>query len=188
MKLYFAIASMFISAAGIAAQTPNGTYAVDTDHAHIGFSVSHLGFSNVIGRFNEFEGLAVFEADGDSSVNFTIQAASVDTNQERRDRHVRSADFFDVATFPTISFRSTEITYTEEGDPATITGDLDFHGVINSVTFNVSTVGAGEFRGETRAGYQAVGNINRSEFDMDSFSGVVGEVITVTINLELIKQ
>lgn len=173
----------------MAAVAPNGTYAVDTDHANIGFSVGHLGISNVIGRFNTFNGSMVVEAGGDSTVSFTIDTASVDTNQTRRDKHIRSEDFFDVESFPTISFSSTAVTYSADGDPKTITGDLSFHGEKNAVTFAVTAVGAGQFpQGTPRAGYSAETKIQRGDFGLDNFAGVVGEEITITVNVEIVKQ
>ncbi|MEM7646384.1 MAG: YceI family protein [Pseudomonadota bacterium] len=188
MKSLFFVLLSIVSISAFAAQTPDGAYALDKDHAHIGFSVSHLGFSNVIGRFNSFDGDVGFEAGGNSSVRFSVDAASVDTNQSRRDDHIRSADFFDTDSYPKVTFQSTAITYDDQGDPKTITGNMSFHGEVNAVTFEVSNVGAGEFRGTKRAGYLATGKINRSEFGMDTFAGVVGEEITITVNLELIKK
>ena len=179
----------FLASVASAAIAPDGNYAVDKDHANVGFSVSHLGISNVIGRFNIFDGDLVFAANGESSVNFTIDAASVDTNQDRRDKHIRSDDFFAVDSFPTINFVSKSFEYSEAGDPKSITGELDFHGVKKSVTFQVEVVGSGEFpQGTARAGYKATTVLKRSEFGIDTFAGVVGEEITVTVNLEIIKQ
>jgi len=186
-KIILTIVALF-STVGTAAQTPDGDYALDKDHAHIGFSVGHLGFSNVIGRFNQFDGSVKFEANGNSSVSFTVEAASVDTNVRRRDDHIRSDDLFDVETFPTINFSSTELTYDENGDPKTIKGNLDFHGEVKLVTFEVSTVGAGVFRGENRSGYVAKTIIDRNEFDITGLRGVVSDEITITVNLELIKK
>ncbi len=180
--------AVLLSNAGIGAQTPNGDYVLDKNHAHIGFSVGHLGFSNVIGRFNQFDGSVKFEANGDSSVSFTVQAASVDTNVRRRDDHIRSDDFFDVETYPTISFNSSELTYDENGDPKTIKGNLELHGEVRVVTFEVSIVGAGVFQGATRAGYVAKTVINRHDFDITSLRGVVSDEIAITVNLELIKK
>jgi len=187
-KLISTAAVLLFSTLSNAAQTPDGDYLLDKSHANIGFSVSHLGFSYVVGRFNQFDGEVKFEANGSSSVSFTVQAASVDTNVRRRDDHVRSEDFFDVETFPLISFSSTLITYDENGDPKTIQGDLEFHGEKKSVSFDVSTVGAGVFQTQTRSGYQAKTVINRSDFGITGFQGVVGEQIEITVNLELIKK
>lgn len=189
MKLLIAILSLLFAATSMAAIAPNGSYVLDRDHANVGFSVSHLGISNVVGRFNTINGSMTFEANGNSKVEFTIDSESVDTNQPRRDKHIRSEDFFDVESYPKITFNSTKLTYTEDGDPKTITGDLSLHGEKLPVTFDVSVVGSGEFpQGTQRAGYMATAKINRGDFGIDSFKGVVGEEISITVNLEIIKQ
>ena len=172
----------------LAAITDDGIYKLDKKHAHVGFSVSHLGISNVIGRFNSFDGNFVFKANGASSVNFEIDTQSVDTNQSRRDEHIRSADFFDVETYPKITYLANQFTYTPEGDPKTMTGSLTFHGVTKDVTFNVTPMGAGETRGEFHAGYKATGKLSRSAFGIDFLPAVVGDEIDLTINLEIIKE
>lgn len=188
MKILTSTILLLFATLAIAAQTPDGVYDLDKDHAHVGFSISHLGFSNVIGRFNTFNGEFVFQANGDSSVNFVIQTESVDTNQAKRDDHIRSDDFLNVDNFPTITFSSESVTYSNAGDPKTITGSLNLHGVTNTVTFDVQTVGAGTFGGKTRAGYVATTKIERGDYGIDTFAGIVGEEVTITVNIEIIKQ
>ena len=122
-------------------------------------------------------------------LTLTIQSESVDTNQPRRDNHIRSEDFFDVESFPVIRFSSTAVTYSPEGDLKSITGDLKFHGTTKPVTFNVTVVGAGQSpEGVLRAGYLATTKINRSDFGISSFQGIVGEEISITVNVETIKE
>ena len=187
ITLFFAtILTLAVSSAAI---TEDGTYALDKDHAHIGFSVSHLGISNAVGRFNEFDGSMTFVAGGESTVNFSIRTDSVDTNQKRRDKHLRSDDFFDVDNFSSIKFVSTAVTYTEAGDPKTITGDLTLLTETKSVTFDVTAVGAGAGpSNKQRAGYTATTVLKRSEFGMTKFVGIVGEDVTVSVNVEMIKN
>ncbi len=182
------ISTLLISVSSLAAITPDGTYQLDKDHANIGFSISHFGISDVIGRFNKFSGSVNFQAGGQSEVSFSIEAASVDTNQAKRDAHIKREDLFDVATFPTIDFKSTEITYDSEGDPSTITGDLNFRGETKSVIFNVEKVGAGKLQGKQRAGYKAFTSISRSEFGMTALRKIVGDEVNITVNLEIIKD
>lgn len=189
--LTISAATMLMSAVSFGAQTPAGTYSLDKAHTHIGFSVSHLGISNTIGRFNEFGGKVVFDPNGTSSVNFTIDAESVDTNNSRRDDHVRSDDFFDVDNFDEITFVSTAVTLNDDGDPKEIKGNLDFHGETKEVTFKVENVGNGQTKsnGQTilRAGYKATAVIDRRDFDITGFQGVVGNDIAITVNIEILK-
>lgn len=176
------------SVANGAAIAKDGNYELDTTHANIGFSVKHLGISNTIGRFNSFYGQLDLKANGDSSISFSIDAKSVDTNNKKRDAHLRNSDFFEVDTFPTIDFKSTSIDYDNDGNIKSITGDLDLHGVVNSVTFDVQTLGAKRFLGKYRAGFKAVTTINRSDFDMDRLLKVVSDQVAITVDIELIKR
>ena len=136
------LAGTTLAQMSMAAVANSGNYAVDKTHTNIGFKVSHMGISLVVGRFNTFDGQFNFEPNGESSVSIDVEIASVDTNNARRDRHLRSADFFDASRFPNMTFRSSNVTYDAEGNPSTITGALSFHGVENTVTFEVAPVGA----------------------------------------------
>lgn len=187
MKKIILLAVTLFSMNVMSAQTENGDYVLDKDHANIGFQILHSGFSFVVGRFNKFDGSVKFESGGESSVNFTIESKSVDTNNKARDRHLRNEDFFDVETFPTITFKSTEITYNQQGDPETITGELFLHGVKKEISFSVETVGAGKTRGKVKAGYRATTAINRNDFSMGGFDGI-GSTVEVTVNLEIQKK
>lgn len=188
MKHLVVLLALCIPAISFAAITSDGNYILDKKHAHVGFSVSHFGISNVIGRFSTFDGHFTFIANGASTAEFEIEASSVDTNQSQRDEHIRSEDFFDVESYPKITFSSTRFTYNQDGDPKTITGGLFLHGQNKEVTFEVTPMGSGEVRGNFHAGYKATTKINRSEFGIDYLPGVVGEEISITINLEIIKQ
>ncbi len=168
-----------------AAQTPDGNYKLDKAHAHIGFKVSHLGFSHVFGRFNKFDGKVNYVAGGTSNIEFTIQTKSIDTNNRKRDDHLRSSDFFDVDLYDTITFKSTAVNYTD-GDPNQITGLLTLKGVEKAVVFEVKPIGAGESRGKAKAGYEATTTIDRTDFDMGGFS-TIGESIEIIVNLEMEK-
>lgn len=181
-------AALFLSSTAFSAAAEDGSYSLDTSHAHIGFSVSHMGISNVQGQFKSFSGELNLVSGGMSSVNFTIDASSVDTNQKQRDRHIKSDDFFDVESFEEVTFTSTSVTYSTTGDLETVTGDLNLHGTTQSVVLNVSVVGAGEVRGAKRVGYIATTKINRNDFGIEGFVGVVGEEITITVNVEMVKN
>ena len=187
MKKLLLMAITLLSLNAMSAQTENGEYVLDKDHANIGFEVSHLGFSFVVGRFNKFDGTVKFEAGGNSEVNFTVEAKSIDTNNKQRDKHLRNEDFFDVETFPTVNFKSTKVTYNESGDPLTIVGELLLHGVKKEVTFDVIAIGAGEARGKIKAGYKATTSIIRNDFGMTGFE-TIGSKIDITVNLEIQKK
>jgi len=186
MKNLILILCTLFSVTAMSAITEDGNYILDKDHANIGFEVSHLGFSFVVGRFNKFDGTIKFESGGNSEVNFTVEAKSIDTNNKKRDKHLKSEDFFDAETFTTIEFKSTTVAYDENGDPNKITGELLLHGVKKEVNFDVVAIGAGEALGKTKAGYKATTSINRTEFGMEGFSSI-GTEIDVSINLEIEK-
>lgn len=191
IKTSVAALAFMTSMAAFAAQTPAGTYSLDKAHTNIGFSVTHMGISNTVGRFNKFDGSVQFEPNGTSKVDFTVDVDTVDTNNRRRDDHLRSDDFFDVENFPEISFKSSEVTYDENGDPKEIKGALDLHGETQTVTFNVSTVGAGTSQSQAgttlRAGYLAKAVIDRTDFGMDNFLLAAGKEVTITVNIEITK-
>lgn len=182
------VLSMLLSV-GTVLGAESGNYIVDTDHTHIGFSVSHLGISFVVGRFNSFSGEFKVDPQGESSVSISVDTASVDTNNERRDRHLRSGDFFNAAIHPKMQFQSSKVNFNENGEPTEIKGNLTLHGVTREVTLAVGEVGSGLGPlGKTRAGYQAKTSINRSDFAMNEFLAVAGDQVDILINLEGIKQ
>jgi len=163
-------------------------YVIDTKDAHafVQFKASHLGYSYVIGRFNDWEGTFSYDENnpGSASVNVTIDAASVDSNHAERDKHLRSADFFEVETYPTITFNSTEFQEADDGS-IIVTGDLNMHGVTKSVQLEGRHVGHGEDPwGGYRRGFEAGVNLDSSEF---GFPGWVGNV-DITIIVEGIRQ
>lgn len=187
MKLLIIITTLILSQIGNAANIPDGLYSIDLDHANIGFSVTHMGISNTIGRFNKFEGSVNFESNGNSKVKFSISADSVDTNNPTRDAHIRKVDFLETATFPKINFESDSVSYDQDGNPIAIKGKLNLHGITKNVTFNVIPVGFGTFDGKTRAGFVATTNLIRADFGITGFVGVVGDAIKITVSLEIIK-
>lgn len=162
-----------------------GTWNIDPAHSEVGFTVRHLGLSKVRGRFNSFAGTVTIADDQlASSVEATIDLASVDTNNAQRDGHLQSADFFNVENSPQMIFRSTAVT-TES-----LTGDLTINGVTKPVTLDL------EFHGvtvdgyeTTRSGFSASGQISRSDFGIafNAPLGLDGALISdkVTIDLEI---
>ncbi len=174
----------------------SSTWIFDTSHTEIGFKVKHLMVSNTKGSFSEFSGTVTID-DTDitkSSVGVTINTASIDTNDEKRDEHLRSPDFFNVAEFPEITFKSTSVEESKDG--FLVTGDLTMHGVTQSIVLEVE-----EFTGEvsdpwgnTRRGLTASGKIDRQDFGLtwsktlDGGGLVVGDEVRIILEVELVKE
>ena len=171
------------------------TYAIDTDHTTVGFKIRHL-FSNVQGAFDQFEGTIVY-VPGKSeqwAVNATIQAASINTKVAKRDNHLRSKDFFEVETYPTITFRSTGITDVQ-GGTAKLHGLLTIHGVEKPVVLDLEIHGEGKDPwGNVRSGFTATMKINRKDFGLnwnqvvETGGLLVGEEVEITLEVEGVAQ
>ncbi len=166
------------------------TYVVDASHSQVGFAVKHLVVSTVKGKFSVFEGsVEIDDQKNVSNVKAKIDVASVDTGRAKRDQHLRSPDFFDAATYPTIEFASTSIS--KRGDKYTVIGDLTIRGVTRKVTLIGELTGVinDPYFGQ-RAGFVATGKINRRNFDvkwskqMDNGGLVVGDDVTLSIEVE----
>jgi len=172
-------------------------WQIDPAHSAAHFSVRHLMISNVRGEFTKISGSAVIDpADlAKSSVEATIEAASLNTREPQRDEHLRSADFFDVAKFPTLTFRSTRIESLGQ-EYFKLTGDLTIHGVTKEVSFEVEgpTPSVKDPWGNVRAGIMGTVKINRKDFGLvwntltETGGLVVGEEVKITIEAELIQQ
>jgi polyisoprenoid-binding protein YceI len=153
------------------------------------FEVSHLGFSNTVGFFEEFDADVTFDAENltATEVSFTIQADSINTLWAARDNHVRGGDFLDVANHPTITFVSTGVEQTGDAT-AILTGDVTIRGVTQAVSFDVvvNNIGANPFNpAQGVAGFTISGEIDRTDFGINFAAPAVGAVLPVTINTEL---
>lgn len=168
-------------------------YKVDADHSGVGFSVRHI-VTNVPGRFKDFAGTIQHdkETPANSKVEFTIQAASIDTANADRDGHLRTADFLDVEKFPTLTFTSTQVKAADK-DTLEVTGDLTIHGVTKKVTIPVDFLGTAKTPNGEKAGYESQFTINRKDFGivwnrvMDA-GPILGEDVKITINIEADRQ
>ncbi len=184
-----AAATTLAAAATLAAPAFAEPYVLDKSHAHVKFSVDHLGFSLTHGQFREFDAEIDFDPENveAAQVRFVIQAASVDTFWEARDQHIRGKDFFDVANHPEIVFESTKIVKTGE-DTADITGDLTLRGETREITLDatLNKIGPSPFDPtKTVAGFAVTGEIDRTEFGITYAAPAVGVIIPVEIHLEM---
>ncbi|HEX6160384.1 MAG TPA: YceI family protein [Thermoanaerobaculia bacterium] len=167
-------------------------YTVDKVHSSTTFKVRHM-MANFTGSFRDFDAKINIDRakPSNSTVEFTIQAASIDTDNENRDKHLRSADFFDVEKFPTITFKSTAIKPSAKKDVFDVTGNLTMHGVTKVVTLPVTFLGFGkDGRGTPKAGFEIETTLNRKDYGiewnrtLDEGGILLGEDVKVTINIE----
>jgi len=189
-----AILTALVLVLGFGTVAAQGTYGIDTAHSSVGFKVRHL-VSKVTGGFNDFDGTIVADFGNldSSSVEFTIQATSIDTKNEKRDGHLRSVDFFDVEKYPEISFKSSKVTKID-GDSYAVTGTLTMHGVSKEIILTVDYLGEMTAMGGTRAGYELTTTVNRKDYGvswnraLDAGGFVLGDDVEIYIALEVIKQ
>ena len=192
-KTLFAAALFVATATGsvVPAFAAPVSYKIDPAHTAVAFIVNHVGFSNVIGRFDTVGGDVTFDKDAveKSVVNVTIDTTSVDTNHAKRDEHLRSPDFFNAKEFPKMTFKSTKIEKTGE-KTGKLHGDLTMLGVtkpvVLDVTFNKDGVSPAS-KLET-AGFSARGTVKRSEFGMKYGVPAIGDDIQLLIEVEAVKS
>lgn len=172
------------------------TWKIDPIHSNVEFAVKHLMISTVKGRFADVTGtVTAQEPDfADASIEATIVVASIDTRNDQRDAHLRSADFFDAGQYPTITFRSTATQRDEDGD-LQLRGELTIHGVTREVTLAVSPEGvARDPWGGERAGFSATTKINRRDFGLtwnqalETGGVVVGDQVKISLDVELVRE
>jgi polyisoprenoid-binding protein YceI len=173
---------------------PAGTWAIDTAHSTIGFTVRHMMVSKVRGTFKDFTAdLVTGENPLDSTVSATVQMASIDTGDDGRDEHLRTNDFFDAENHPTMTFRSTRLEGT--GSEYQLHGDLTIRGVTRPVAFDLELGGvAKDPWGNTRTGFTATGSINRKDFGvnfnapLETGGVIVGDKVTIELDIEATLQ
>lgn len=169
-----------------------GTWAIDPVHSEVSFTVRHMMVSKVRGHFRDFSGTIVTgENPLDSSVTAEIDLASIDTRNEQRDAHIKSADFFDIEQFPTMTFRSTEVR--PDGGDFVLVGELSLHGVTKPVELALEVNGfTPDPYGGTRVGFTATGQINRRDFGvdismpMDGGGVVVGDKVQLSLEIQAV--
>jgi len=171
------------------------TYTIDVGHSNVSFLIRHF-FSKVPGRFGKYEGTIVYDAEdlSKSSVNVTIDAASINTDVADRDKHLKSGDFFDVEKFPKITFTSTKVKPLGK-TKAQVEGNLTIKGVSKPVTLDVEVLGTGpDAWGNTRGGFEGRTKVNRQDFGVawnkvvEGGGTVLGDEVEITLNLEAVRQ
>lgn len=199
----------------LAAGAPD-SYAVDPAHTSATFRIEHMGISWVSGRFNEVSGKCAIDKGDPAKCSFemAIKATSIDTNNAKRDEHLRSEDFFNVKQFPEMAFKSTSVKKAATTQPAVavspatkpapdgarpplaeanavyeVTGDFTMHGVTKPVTLILRGGREAELpKGTQRIGFFAEFSLKRSDYGLDKLPGVVGDVVKITVSFEAAKQ
>jgi polyisoprenoid-binding protein YceI len=173
------------------------TWKIDPSHSAIEFKARHLMITNVKGNFTSFEGSVETEGDDltQAKINFSAQVDSINTGEAQRDAHLKSADFFNAAEFPTLTFESTAIERTSDDDRYTVSGNLTIRGITKAVKLDVTANGTiKDPWGNTREGFEMAGKVSRKEFGLswnaltETGGLVVGDEIRIHCDVELVKE
>jgi polyisoprenoid-binding protein YceI len=191
------LAAVVLAAVPLAATAAPETYTVDPLHSSVLFAIDHLGLSTVHGRFDKFAGkFAIDRAAKKGEVELTIDTASVDTNdndkgsrQRSRDEHLRSADFFNAAEFPKMTYKSTNVVFTGD-NPTTVEGNLTLLGVTKPVSLKLERFkcNAATATAKERCGGDGTGKVKRSDFGMSRGIPQIGDELQLTISFEANKD
>jgi polyisoprenoid-binding protein YceI len=196
-KLFTTVAASFLLMTAANAQT---NWKVDASHSKLGFSVTHAMVSEVEGKFKVYEGNVSSKSDmdfTDANINFSVDVNSINTEDEKRDGHLKSPDFFDAEKFPKMTFKSTSMKPNPKAGKTayTLTGDLTMHGVTKKVT--LTAIGASKVvkdpYGNFKNGFKVMGTINRKDFGLswnaalEAGGVMVSEEVNININIELNK-
>ncbi|HET6326542.1 MAG TPA: YceI family protein [Planctomycetaceae bacterium] len=164
-------------------------YSVDAMHSGVNFKISHLGLSWIQGRFDEFGGRFTIDSSNPekSSFELTINPASIDTNNQKRDEHLRSPDFLNARQFPSMSFKSTAVHPVKNGFE--VTGDFTMHGVTKPMTLELVGGRTAEFpKGMNRTGYSAEFALKRADFGIDKGLPDIGAQVYVAVSFEGVRK
>ena len=189
MKIMLGLALTLLLGVGATAQT----YQVDPAHTHLGFSVRHLGINNVKGHFDEFAGTVVMDRGTIKEAQSTIQVKSINTGVKQRDDHLRSADFFDAANHPVMTFKSKGVE--KKDDQIVLVADFTIRGVTKEVRLPVKVSGPVKDQdGKERIGMEGKLTINRKDYGInfnaavESGVAMVGEEVVISVNIEAVRQ
>lgn len=193
-KIILSAAVLAMLSMSATAQTTKWSF--DKIHSKVQFDVAHLVISEVTGQFKEYDGIVLSDKPdfSDAKIDFSIDVKSISTDDEKRDGHLQSPDFFDVVKYPKIIFKSKSMKKSGNNQYK-LSGDMTMHGVTKEVTMDVQYNGTkNDPWGNTKAGFKITGKINRSDFGLkynsplDGGGVMIGEEVTVTCKVELLKQ
>ena len=166
-------------------------WQLDDSHTRVGFSVNHLGFSTTMGHFNDVKGVVNYDVKAPSKTNmsFTIATDSIDTNWDARDEHLKKAEFFNVAKYPTMTFKSTSVKFINP-QQAKVTGDFTMLGQTKPLTLDVTLnkIANSPLTKEPVIGFRATGNIDRAAYGMTAFADGITTDVPIQIDGELIEK
>ena len=189
---YFAVAAGILALAGSLATAQSSTWVSDPMHSEVDFTITHMAISNVHGRFGKVAATLVYDAADvtKSTVTATIGVGTVDTGEDARNNHLKTPDFFDIATFPTATFTSTSVA--KSGTGLVVNGNLTLHGVTQPVVLTVQGP-TGPVQGmdkKQHAGFSATTTISRAAFGIGSKfpAAMVGDEVKLSIDLDVAKQ
>lgn len=190
MKTFNLFVTLLAFSASAMAQT---TWTIDNTHSKIGFSVSHMAVSETEGKFGDYTGTVTSKSDdfNGAEVTFTAKAASIDTDNEKRDGHLKSADFFDVEKYPEITFKGNLV---KKGAKYVLKGDFTLHGVTKKVEFDVKHGGVVDTGRGVKSGFKFTGTINRQDYGLTWSNKLatgelmVGDEVELDIKVELDKK
>ena len=187
--------TLFSRSASRTSPIPAGTWAADPAHSRVGFAVKHLGIATVRGNFETFSGELVVGDDlASGRISATIEAASIDTQEPQRDEHLRSADFFDVAAYPEITFAASGLRQTDD-DEFEISGELTMHGVTRPIALHGTVLGVEtDPWGQERVGIEITGQLSRGDYGM-KFNQVLGsgnvlvsDKVKISLDISAVRQ
>lgn len=172
----------------LAAAAQPAAYKVDPVHSGVSFTIRHF-VSEVEGRFKDYAGTIKYDAQhqADSSVQFTVQATSIDTGNDSRDKDLRGDSYFSVEKFPTLSFVSTKVA-PKGGNSFDVTGNLTIKGVTKTITIPASFLGEMKTQMGQRAGFRSAFTIKRSDYGVSGGAGIVGDDVNITIRVEAVRE
>ena len=166
-------------------------WQLDDSHTRVGFSVNHLGFSTTMGHFNDVKGVVNYDvkAPNKTNMSFTIATDSIDTNWDARDEHLKKAEFFNVAKYPTMTFKSTSVKFINP-QQAKVTGDFTMLGQTKPLTLDVTLnkIANSPLTKEPVIGFRATGNIDRAAYGMTAFADGITTNVPIQIDGELIEK
>jgi len=190
LALRLAVVALVLCLGNVPADAATDTYKIDKGHSALNFKIKHLGVSYTYGRFNDFTGFFKFDKDNPSAcaIEIDVTTDSIDSNDEGRDKHLRSPEYFDCEKYPSMTFKSTKV---EKVDEKTyrVTGDITILAVTKSVTMRMEKIGEGKDPwGNYRMGFDGSLVIKRSEFGMKTMLPMIGDEVYLTLGVEGIKN